>query len=219
MQQQAQVGTGPLTWCSLVGSVVAVFRALSSTGTVTKDVRGVTERCLFNRRRGCSRGQSRQQYQFRTHDKQPRPRSRVVLKQQNASSSKIGSMKTVVGVGYDLRTSSERVVNSVCERQRRRKKIPGHSALEQATKSHREPLLGTKSIPLSAFRHRPGPRHNRTRNIQCQPVCTHLKCNSKQRKKATSLNSQEATPSATPGAQTRVALAELKQSVATAATR
>ena len=43
-------------WCSLVGSVVAVFRALSSTGAITTDVRNVTERCFFDRRRGCSSG-------------------------------------------------------------------------------------------------------------------------------------------------------------------
>ena len=41
-------------WCSLVGRVVAILRALSSTRAT--DVRGVTERCFFDRRRGCSFG-------------------------------------------------------------------------------------------------------------------------------------------------------------------
>ena len=44
-----------LMWCSLVGSV-ARLRALSSTGAITTDVKGVTERCFFDRRRGCSSG-------------------------------------------------------------------------------------------------------------------------------------------------------------------
>ena len=43
----------PLMWCSLVGCV-AVFRTLSSTGAITTDTRGVTRRCFFDRRRGCS---------------------------------------------------------------------------------------------------------------------------------------------------------------------
>ena len=43
-------------WCSLVGSVLAFLLALSSIGAITTDVRGVTERCFFDRRRVCSSG-------------------------------------------------------------------------------------------------------------------------------------------------------------------
>ena len=80
-----------------------------------------------------------------------------------ASSSKIGSMKTVVGVGYYLKTLGSRVVNIVCDRQLRpTRQASSHSTLEKATKkprratpshwkSHREPLLKNKSDPLSAF--------------------------------------------------------------------
>ena len=56
-------------WCCCVSL------ALSSTGAITTDVRGVTEGCFFDHRRGCSRGNrgsraSLQQYQFWMQDKQ-----------------------------------------------------------------------------------------------------------------------------------------------------
>ena len=50
-------------------------------------------------------------------------------------------MKTVVGAGYYLRTLNARVVNIVCDWQRRQKKAPSHSPLKKplrATPSHCE---------------------------------------------------------------------------------
>ena len=80
------VDAGPPILCSLAGRDDAVSRALSSTGAVATDVRGVTDRCFFDRRRGCSSGsrgsrRSLQEYQFWMQDKQltPRPRLCVVL--------------------------------------------------------------------------------------------------------------------------------------------
>ena len=55
---------------------------------------------------------------------------------QNASSSNIGSMKAVVGEGYHLRTLNARVVNIVCDRQRRQKK---NAEPLTAQKDHDEP--------------------------------------------------------------------------------
>ena len=76
------------------------------------------------------------------------PRSRVALKRHNARSTKIGTMKTVVGVRYCLRTLNARVVNIVCDKQRRQKQSAepltaqkSHKKPPRATPSHSMPLL------------------------------------------------------------------------------
>ena len=72
----------------------------------------------------------------------------MALKRQNTRSSKIGSMKTAVGVRYCLRTPNARVVNIVCDRQRRQKQSAepltaqkSHKKPPRATPSHSMPLL------------------------------------------------------------------------------
>ena len=78
-------------------------------------------------------------------------RGRAVYKKQNSSSSNVGSVKTVVGVGYYLRTYIARVVNIVSDRQRSQQKNPSHSGLKEkpqtATTSHSEPLKSHR-VPL-----------------------------------------------------------------------
>ena len=75
-------------WCSVVGGV-ARLRALSSTAAVTTDARVVTERCFFDRRRGCSSGRrgsraSLQQYRFWMQNKQLLAEAQVVSSSVNA---------------------------------------------------------------------------------------------------------------------------------------
>ena len=125
------------------------LQALSSTGAITTDVRGVTERCFFDRRHGCSgswgsrRCCSSTSSGLRTSSCKPRPRSWVVLQKQNSSSSTIGSLKTAVGKGDYLRRLNARIVNTVCGRQRSIfLKTPSPSGLK---KRHKKPPRATPS--------------------------------------------------------------------------
>ena len=68
----------------------------------------------------------------------PRLRSSVLLQNQNSSSSNIGSMKTVVGVGYHFITlNSTRGLRILSETGTEgRKKGPSHSPLKKFTNTH-----------------------------------------------------------------------------------
>ena len=84
---------------------------------------------------------------------------------RNSRSSKIGRMKTVVGVGYCLNV---RVVNIVCDKQRRQKQSAEPLPAQKTTKRHDKPLGATEKPPRTtyrkkkkkrpAYRYWPGPR-------------------------------------------------------------
>ena len=69
-----------------------------------------------------------------------RGRGREQFCKSSVSGSKIGSMKTAVGVGQNLRTLVARVVNIACDWQRRPKKSAEPPA---AQKSHKKPPRAT----------------------------------------------------------------------------
>ena len=136
-------------------------------------MRGVSERCFFDRRRGFSSGRrgsraSLQQYQFGMQDKQLYTKFKKQQNRQYADRSWCRILPQNI---------NERDVNVVCDRQRRQKEkrratlgckkpLKATTSHSESLKSHSEPLKShashfskkkKKRDPLSAFRHWPGP--------------------------------------------------------------
>ena len=89
-------------------------------------------------------------------------------KKQNSGSSKFGSVKTVFGEGYCLRTLMFELSTLSSRGSEDHEKAPGHSGIKKASKKSRrateKPPRATfskKRERLSAFRHWSGPRQPR----------------------------------------------------------
>ena len=74
----------------------------------------------------------------------------MVLSNQNSNRSNIGSVKTAVGVIYNFRTLSARVVNVVFDRHEFKQK---RAEPPQAQESHKKPLRATSGSQKNSTRH------------------------------------------------------------------